>query len=449
MTDNISVFYNKKLAQSEQILPFEEIMGLMAYIKAVGYNPFYSVKAWNARYNVKKDTRGAGRILSKDVILPFDDNRFVLFDDGTLFYRFDAPREAIERVLKLAAVKGCVIKKVYGTHNIRTGYDYSHLQEMIENIDNIYADEKNLYFEKLESQKEFIKNLFAGGNVCLTASKEENIDSECREYMALMSDGRFLIAEEYGERYGVRDYRKVEAFYNNHPEYVYLQREYVPQNYIKAIYKKAEEFDWFLPAEAAKKKQPEKSLTEEEKLKMNIFIHKLLSDDNKCLSVVCPSTRLFFSPDTFKYALFADGRLLLDERRSKIVEDDLTSEMKKCFPTLDIRVERVPFYYIPEIYERVLKIQKSAKEIYMEMLKQKAKKLKSLLKIPHHEALEISAKMVGWKDWKEVNSIDESQARLAINSEKYNKKTSETFGKNQVEYEYEKYMQKKEAKKQN
>lgn len=444
MTDKISVFYNKKLAQSEQILPFEEIIGLMAHVKAIGYNPFYSMKAWNLRYDVKKDAKTAGRVVSKNVLLPFDDSRFVLFADGTLFYRFDAPRQAIERVLKLAAEKKVMIKKVYGMHNVRQGYSYVNMRQLVENIDNIYSDEKNLYFEKLAPQKEFIKNLFANGNVCLTASKEEKINSECREYLALMSDGRFLVAEEYADRYGIRDYRKVETFCRNHPEYVYLQREYVPQGYIKAIYKKSEEFEWFISAIDAEESQgqEERVLTDKEKLEMNIFIHKLLADENKCLSVICPSEHFFYSPDTAKYALFTDGRLILDDSQLKIAENDLLAEMRKYFPDLNLQVERVPSYYLPEIYKRLLKVQKGAKEIYLEILKQKAKKLKNMLNIPHHEALEISAKMVGWTDWKEVNSIDESQARLAVHSEKFNKKTAEMFGYNQTEHEYKKYMEK-------
>lgn len=440
MTDNISIFYNKKLALSEKILPFEEIIGLMAHEEAVGYNPFYSMKAWNLRYDIKKKAQASGQVLSKKVLLPFDNNRFILFADGSLFYRFDVPQEAIERVLKLAAQKNFMVKKVYGNHNIRQGYSYSNMEQLIENIDNIYSDMQNFYFEKLPEQKKFIQNLFTNGNICLTASKEEKIDSECREYLALMSDGRFLVAEEYGNRHGVRDYRKIEAFRRRHPEYVYLQREYVPQNYIKAIYKKAEEFDWFLPADKAKPNKSERKLTEDEKLKMNIFIYKLLADNNKCLSVVCPSEHLFYAPDTVKYALFSNGRLLLDEQEPKIVENDLLTEIRKYFPKLSLQVERVPSYYLPEIYERLLKIQKSAREIYIEILKQKARKLKNMLNIAHHEALEISAKMVGWKNWKEVNSINESQARLAIHSEKFNKKTAEMFGYNQIEHEYRKYQ---------
>lgn len=79
----------------------------------------------------------------------------------------------------------------------------------------------------------------------------------------------------------------------------------------------------------------------------------------------------------------------------------------------------------------------------MEILKQKAKKLKTMLNIPHHQALELSAQMSGWKNWKEVTLIDESAARFAIHSEKRNKKNAEELNCNQIEYEYKKYMQNK------
>jgi len=447
MTDNISVFCNKKLVQSEQLLPFEDIIELLAHTKAVGYNPFYAIKAQNIHYELKNKAGAAGRVIAPNVLLPFEYNRFVLFADGSLFYCFHTPREAIERVLKLAMIKGFVIKNVYGKHDIGTGYSYSNMEQIVENLNNMYSDEKNLCFETLLSQEKFIETLYADGNICLTASKYENIDPECRQYMALMSDGRFLVAEEYADRYGIKDYRKIDAFYRQHPEYVYLQKEYVPQSYINAIYKKAEKFAWFLPAEQFVDNKTKQILTDEERLKMNIFIHRLLAGGNKCLSVVCPSERLFYSPDNLKYALFADGRLLLDERQLKITEDDLLVEIKKYFSALNLHLERVPSYYIDEIYDRLRKIQKSAGEIYLEILKQKAKKLKTMLKIPHHEALELSAKMVGWKNWKEATSVDEKLARLAIHSEKHNKQTAEKFGVNQIEYEYNQYMQKKENKK--
>lgn len=442
MTGNISAFYDKRLLQSEQILPFEGIIGLMAYTKAVSYNPFYSAKACRIRFDIKKTAQDTGRVVSKNVILLFDDNRFVLFADGTLIYRFHTPKEAIERVLQLAYLKGLLIKKVYGSYDLRKGYSFSNIEQIVENLNNIYTDDKSFYFEKLEPQKKFIQELFAAGNICLTAAESENINPECRKYLALMADGRFLVSEEYNRLSGVKNYRKIDAFCRQHEEYVYLQREYVPQSYIDAIYRKAQEFDWFVPAEDCAEK-PEISLSSEEKLQMNVFIHKLLSDNNKCLSVICPSERLYYSPDNLDYALFSDGRLLLDERRSECLKEDLLSEMKIIFPALDIRVERVPTYYISEIYKRLLTIQKSAGEIYMEILKQKAKKLKTMLNIPHHQALELSAQMSGWKNWKEVTLIDESAARFAIHSEKRNKKNAEELNCNQIEYEYKKYMQNK------
>ena len=288
--------------------------------------------------------------------------------------------------------------------------------------------------------------MFAAGNICLTAAKSENINPECRKYLALMTDGRFLVSEEYDRLSGTKDYRKIDAFCRQHEEYVYLQREYVPQSYIDAVYRKAQEFEWYMPAEDYAK-EPEISLNSEEKLQMNVFIHKLLSDNNKCLSVVCPSERLYYSPENLNYVLFSDGRLLLDAWRSEWLKEDLLSEMKKNFPALDIRVERVPSYYISEIYKRLLTIQKSAGEIYTEILKQKAKKLKAVLNIPHHEALELSARMSGWKNWKEATEIDESAARFAIHMEKRSKKNAEDLNCNQIEYEYKKYMQKKANKK--
>lgn len=441
MTDRISVFCNLKLARSEQTIPLdgEAVRALCAASKCVGCNPFCSLKTLDARLSVKANP---GRVTAGSALLPLADNRFVLFADGTLFYRFDAPVAAIERFIKLAAEKGCLIKKVYGTRSIRTGYAYADMQNLTERVNDRYVAENDYVFVPLPPLKKFVKELFAGGNVCLTASQKENLPADCREYLALFADGRFLVAEEYARRGGVRDYRKVDDFCRRYPQYVYLQKEPVPQSYIKAVYRHAAAYEWFLPAGwTAAAGAP--VWDDESKLQMNIFLYKLFADGNKCLSVVNPFSKSYFSPDRANYALFADGRLLLDEKKSDLLEQDLLAEIRGRFPALEPKPERVPSFYIAEIYRRLPKMQKSAREIYLEMLKQKARKLKRTLKLCHHEALELAARITGWKDWREAAAIDEAHARLAIDTEKSNKRTAALFGCDQTEKEYEEYLRRK------
>ena len=63
-----------------------------------------------------------------------------------------------------------------------------------------------------------------------------------------------------------------------------------------------------------------------------------------------------------------------------------------------------------------------------------------MLNIPHHEALELTAKMTGWKNWKEITQIDEARARFVISAEKKKKEMlQQSSNKDPVEDEYERY----------
>lgn len=103
------------------------------------------------------------------------------------------------------------------------------------------------------------------------------------------------------------------------------------------------------------------------------FIAELISN-NKCISVVSPHQDL--SPDWEKYALFADGRLIVDELKPQLWINHLVSEISTIFPKLTLKIESKPVYLIEEIYKRLMSLQKTAREIYLEMMKQKARKLK-------------------------------------------------------------------------
>ncbi len=50
----------------------------------------------------------------------------------------------------------------------------------------------------------------------------------------------------------------------------------------------------------------------------------------------------------------------------------------------------------------------------MEMFKERVKKIKKELNIPHHEALEIVARGEHWNDYKSINIENEAIARYLI-----------------------------------
>ena len=166
------------------------------------------------------------------------------------------------------------------------------------------------------------------------------------------------------------------------------------------------------------------------------FVDKLIRN-NKCLSLLSPSPEL--SPDWQKYALFADGRLIVDDSKTVQRQNYLASELGRIYPELKIKIEPKPVYLVEKIYETLLHCQKSARSIYIEIMKQKARKLKKMLNIPHREALELVAQMAGWQNWKEITQIDEARARFVILVEKYKKESAQKANEDSLEKEYKKY----------
>ena len=80
------------------------------------------------------------------------------------------------------------------------------------------------------------------------------------------------------------------------------------------------------------------------------------------------------------------------------------------------------------------------------MLKQKARKLKRMLNIPHLEALDIVAQIAEWKNWKDIKIEDEMHARGLIDAEKWRKKRAISIdAENPLMWEYN-YWQKRYKK---
>ncbi|MBQ8870515.1 MAG: hypothetical protein IJ019_03970 [Alphaproteobacteria bacterium] len=164
-------------------------------------------------------------------------------------------------------------------------------------------------------------------------------------------------------------------------------------------------------------------------------------------------------------ALFEDGSFYVSNRY-KIGNSIFNPQLPKDFKFANRKYFYLQLKYIPQDYLDALytqakkydwyqpktekqsiadekssaKTQKSAKEIYIEMLKQKARYLKKMLNIPHHEALETVAKMVGFNNFKEALTINESNAEYSIKQEKAKKEKALQKGLNQIEDEYKRYL---------
>lgn len=77
--------------------------------------------------------------------------------------------------------------------------------------------------------------------------------------------------------------------------------------------------------------------------------------------------------------------------------------------------------YIRHIYRRLPEFQKGAAAIYIEMLKQKARKLKKMTALTHTQALDEVAKIAGWRNWRSIKVESEAHARQLIDAEKWRK----------------------------
>lgn len=113
--------------------------------------------------------------------------------------------------------------------------------------------------------------------------------------------------------------------------------------------------------------------------------------------------------------------------------------MRLVYKDLELKIELVPDWYIPEIYAALPKYQRSATTIYMERLKEKAKKLKMEFNIAHHKALDLAAKISGWDNFQAIKVENESHARHLISVDKWRRR----IAKGSIEYEYELYVRKK------
>ena len=426
-------------------LTYEIIETLFANGVCLTYNPIEPTAAWQyvkqLQTDFMKQNNGKRcRLISKTAKLLQRNYHpvFHYFSDGTLIYsRYlenkGAP-EMLERIKKMLKIRGYKLSKIYAPQDQMSFFDYTKMLRYItEKSWQCYPYKDDLSVEEFPSKEEFVRECFAGGNILLTACKDENVEPECRNYLALFADGRYFVAEIYQK--AIANFAKVSRFEDNHGEFLRLQIEYVPQDYIDALYAKAAEYDWYETPEAAAQKQ---KLSVNELMKMHKYIDELFNN-RKCVSVLIPEIKGMFLPEMERYALFDDGKLLIAQSRKSFDEDTLfMQQMHQAYPDYKFEIEQIPDFYFAEIYRKLPEYQKGTTVIYLEMLKQKARKMKRMLGITHHEALDMVAQIVGWANWKAVKIEDESHARNLIRHLNWRKQNAtEHNPENPLMWEYE------------
>ncbi len=253
------------------------------------------------------------------------------------------------------------------------------------------------------TQQNAVEKLYEHGKVCLTAAREAHTDFKYRPYLALFADGTFL-ADERAQNDAVLQNLVVE-FCVAYPSQKRQKVQFVPPAVLKAVYHRAQDFDWYLPHHAF---PPNLSVAEKQKLRG--FLARVLS--RPCLSITTlttPDWFRFYSPDKAKFALFADGWLTIAENSPCL--NDLPRNICELYPQIQM-VEVVPQYYIDAVYERLLYTEPSAREIYIDLVRQK---IMRRLKISADEALEVMQKQT--YGWRELLFLSEQKARSMIYSD--------------------------------
>lgn len=398
--------------------------------------------AMNYIFDLRRGNSSEFRVVSKTACLELEDVCIQFFSDGTLVFAYMANPKKIERFEKIAAKKGFPVKRRLGSFSVKDGYDLGFMRNVNRFANRKYDYRTDLIKIPVPPKRDFIDDLFSNGNVCLTACKTEIVNPEYRPYLAVFSDGRFILSADHVRTMGIHDQHKISDFRNRaRPDFVYLKAQIVPSVWVEEIYRHAAGYDWYSSEEEALERYVNsletKKIEPREYAERDAFIRSLF-EKATCLSVLNPE-KSYFSPERYNYAVFSDGRLIVDEKNKDFNNADLEKMFEKAYPGLDIKIEKVPSFYIPEIYKCLPTYQKGAAEIYLEMLKQKARALKKKLNISHHEALEICAKMCGWKNWKAASQVSESQARSAVSGEKSKKEMAKDFHLDLIEWEYKNY----------
>ncbi len=405
-----------------------QIVELFKHGKCLTFDFSQDVK--NVSAVMQKTAGRCGRVVCSTAPLALkQDTQLAFFADGTLIPGRYTSAAVVARFAAVAQKLGYAVKLKEGN------FEWRFLTAV-----NDYAratlDPDELCFEPLPSQENFVNALFDGGNICLTAGREEKIDPACRSFLALFADGRLIVSDLYKtNRYGIYDYRKVSQFTRAYPDYLYLQPQYVPQSYLDALYCRAERYGWYISVEEAAAAMPVQTLpTTEESAAGDAFVKEIFKD-RRCISVAPRELSLIN-----RYALFDDGTLVMADDVPDYAAADIEKELTKHFPGLELKIQQAPQSFIDAVYRKLPQMQKSAKQVYLEILKQKARKLRKKLNFPHHQALETVAQMAGWQSWKQATRIDEERAKFVLVSEKNKKELAAVFGQDPLEMEYKEYL---------
>ena len=379
---------------------------------------------------------------------------FHYFSDGTLVICLppEKSEKVVEKARKYLAEYGYEIKQICGPAKAEEWEDYFKLLlDITEKTRKKYdLGTESLQIRVFDTPQEFADFCFADDAVLLTADKNRRFEPQYRRFLALFSNGKFAVSEDYREDEDFAYSVEIETFKREvKDEFPYISPIFVPQNYLEELYKRAEKYEWFASVEQAAENMPK--ITEEERQEMQQYAENLLQN-HECISITTPRIRymsiyldpLETSPDYNRYVLFDDGKLILSKKYHNYragYSDPLISSLKRCFPQMSFQTELVPDYYITFLYEEIAKKQKSAQQIYAEIMRKKANLIANTLGIPLVLAQCICAVFAGYKNFAEMLTCSEIRARRMICLEQNIELRAQNMGyKNSVFYNGLKYL---------
>jgi hypothetical protein len=246
-----------------------------------------------------------------------------------------------------------------------------------------------------------VNDLFDKGKVLITAYKEADIDVVYRPFVALFADKTLLVNDVIKIDETAADI--VDCFCLKYGV-TGIKKEYVSANLIKAVYLRAQDFEWYRYQYSVCN-----NLSNDNFSDFRNFICKTV-ENSKCLSVSSLLTSNifhFYSPDKYRFALMDNGMLIISENSPCI--ETLQMSISELYPNIDL-IKIVPDAYLWGIYENKLYTQLSAREIYINMY---IEQLQATENISLWEAFKSIKKSIMWK---KMQKMSEQEARSMIYS---------------------------------
>lgn len=351
--------------------------------------------------------------------------------------------EVIKKARKILALHGYVIKDIYAPQNKEEWQDYFKLLiDIHDKTKELPVDDEDLMLCTFNSPSEFADYCFNGGNVLLNASKDECYDPKYRQMLALFGNGLYVVDERYKHSDSFYGDVEIKFFEDNVCDYPMMRPLYVPQMYLQALYQRAKQYNWYISAEDAAKKLPQVKAAELAIMKK--YVEDVLQN-RTCVSILTPRINyldifldpILTSPDYHRYILFDDGKLMFSRKyySDEVRQKHLLEDLQRSFPQMKFKLDLVSDDCIDYMYQEIYKRQKSARDLYLEMMRQKAELISEIFGVSEVLAQDAAAQFVGWKDWQAMYKVTIPHARhLIAMQQDLDKRVEKNGYKNDVIY---------------